>query len=73
MFSDHSLDRASRQEAASQLQEVGMGRASFDFDVISGPVPARPQTPQPAPDKPASGGAGGSGAAPPSDAQANAK
>jgi hypothetical protein len=55
------------------LQEVGMGRASFDFDVISGPAPARPQTPQPAPAKPASGGAGAAGAAPPSDGQANVK
>jgi hypothetical protein len=50
-----------------------MSRASFDFDVISGPAPVRPQAPQPVPAKPASGEAGASGTAPSSDAGATAK
>ena len=50
-----------------------MGRASFDFDVISGPTPSRSQPQQPAPAKPASGGDSAPGAAPPPDVNATAK
>jgi hypothetical protein len=39
-----------------------MGRTTFDFDVISGPAPSRTQPQQPAPAKPASGGADASNA-----------
>jgi hypothetical protein len=50
-----------------------MGRASFDFDVISGPAPSRTQPQQPAPAKPASGGDSVPGAAPSADANVTAK
>jgi len=50
-----------------------MGRASFDFDVISGPAPARTQAPQPVPAKPASGAEGATGAASSPDGAATAK
>ena len=50
-----------------------MGRASFDFDVISGPAPSRTSAAQLAPAKPASGGDSAPGAAPSPDANTTAK
>jgi hypothetical protein len=49
-----------------------MGRASFDFDVISGPAPSRTPPQQPPPAKPASGG-GAPAATPSPDGNTNAK